>query len=459
MARRMGERWTLWRHVMAMILVVVPLSMTSTAAAGDSEDALEAYRNGDYAVAHRLLLPLAEQGDAVAQVNLGNMYANGRGVPQDADAAVRWYRLAAEQGYARAQVNLGTMYANGHGVPQDFVQAHTWFNLAASRFTATAKEPREKAVNNGEIIASQMIPAQIAEAQKQARQWRPAKSYAEALERIERDILVIVPLSKTTPAAAGDFEDGIEAHQNGDYAVAHRLLLPFAERGDAFAQFYLGYMHETGDGVPQDYAAAARWYRLAAEQGVAAAQLHLGDMYDNGRGVPQDYAAAARWYRLAAEQGFAHAQINLGILLGNGHGVPQDHVQAHMWFNLAASRFTASQWVSRGEAVKNRDITASLMTPAQIAEAQKRAREWRPSAARPAHNAPDAPRGTAGLSSASVAEAQRLLSALGFDAGPPDGAAGPRTRSAVRAYQRARELPMDGKLDAELLEGLRRDGK
>ena len=187
MQRQMGERSTRWWHVVAMMLVFVPLVTTMPAAAGDFEDGVEAYRNGDYAVAHRLWLPLADQGLADAQNNLAVMYANGRGVTQDYAAAMRWYRLAADQGDAAAQFNLGAMYATGEGVPQDYVQAHTWFNLAASRFSPTAKENRENAVKNRDITASRMTPAQIAEAQKQAREWRPAKSYAEALERIARD--------------------------------------------------------------------------------------------------------------------------------------------------------------------------------------------------------------------------------------------------------------------------------
>ena len=92
-------------------------------------------------------------------------------------------------------------------------------------------------------------------------------------------------------------------------------------------------------------------------------------MYENGEGVAQDYAEAVRWYRLAAEQGYANAQINLGGMYYNGEGVPQDYVQAHMWSNLAAAQGNAN-------AVANRDIAASLMTPAQIAEAQRLAREW-----------------------------------------------------------------------------------
>jgi len=98
-------------------------------------------------------------------------------------------------------------------------------------------------------------------------------------------------------------------------------------------------------------------------------------MYDQGQGVPQDYAEAVKWYRLSAEQGFASARHNLGGMYGRGEGVPQDHVLAHMLFDLAASRLEAEE---RDMAIKNRDIVASKMTPEQIAEAQKLAREWKP---------------------------------------------------------------------------------
>ncbi len=125
--------------------------------------------------------------------------------------------------------------------------------------------------------------------------------------------------------------------------------------------------------MPEDDAEAVRWYRLAAEQGYAAAQYNLGGMYGTGQGVPQDYAEAMRWYRLAAEQGHASAQSNLGDMYGTGRGVPQDYVQAHMWRDLATSRLTDED---RGVAVRGRDTLASLMTPAQLAEAQRLAREW-----------------------------------------------------------------------------------
>ena len=104
--------------------------------------------------------------------------------------------------------------------------------------------------------------------------------------------------------------------------------------------------------------------------------LNLGFLYGQGRGVSQDYAEAVRWFRAAAEQGDATAQYNLGVLYHEGRGVPQDFVRAHMWLNLAASTLTGSE---RDDYAEARDAVAARMTSAQIAEAQRLAREWTPS--------------------------------------------------------------------------------
>jgi TPR repeat protein len=90
------------------------------------------------------------------------------------------------------------------------------------------------------------------------------------------------------PVAAGTFEDAVDAHARGDYAKALRLIRPLANDGDASAQFNLGLMYATGQGVQQDNAAAALWFRKAAEQGYAPAQSNLGTLYLYGRGVTQD---------------------------------------------------------------------------------------------------------------------------------------------------------------------------
>jgi TPR repeat protein len=119
----------------------------------------------------------------------------------------------------------------------------------------------------------------------------------------------------------------------------------------------------------------AKSLRKLAGQGDAESQSRLGYMYYQGQGVPQDYAEALKWYRLAAAQGYARAQYSLGYMYANGEGVPQDHVQAHKWLTLATITFTDKP--ERDEAIKARNRVAARMTPAQIAEAQKLAREWK----------------------------------------------------------------------------------
>ena len=81
----------------------------------------------------------AEQGEAMAQFNLGNMYDFGRGVLEDDAEAVRWFRMAAEQGYAMAQYNLGSMYAHGEGVLKDDAAAVRWYRMAAEQGDAMAQ--------------------------------------------------------------------------------------------------------------------------------------------------------------------------------------------------------------------------------------------------------------------------------------------------------------------------------
>ena len=89
--------------------------------------------------------------------------------------------------------------------------------------------------------------------------------------------------------------------------------------------------------------------------------------------MPQDYEEAVRWYLRAAEQGDVEAQVNIGIMYFEGRGVVQDYVQAHKWTNLAASRQTGEERKMSADA---RDALAGLMTPAQLAEAQRLARQW-----------------------------------------------------------------------------------
>lgn len=222
-------------------------------------------------------------------------------------------------------------------------------------------------------------------------------------------VLLQLSCGPSANKASAELSVGQQAYDKGDYATALKEFLPLARQGNPVAQSYVGFMHENGQGVPQDYKEAVKWYRLAANQGNSYAQDNLGILYENGRGVPQDYKEAvkwfrfsagqgnafaqadlgahyeygrgvpqdykesAKWYRLAAEQGNAFAQNKLGIHYEYGKGVPKDNVQAHLWYNLAGANGDA-------DGITNRDRIAQRLTPVQLADAQHLALEWKPKA-------------------------------------------------------------------------------
>ena len=132
-----------------------------------------------------------------------------------------------------------------------------------------------------------------------------------------------------------DFQAGMDARNRGDFAKAMREWQPLAEQGNARAQFYLGLLYENGDGVPEDYKKAREWYEKSAAQGEANAQFYLGLMSAFGRGGPLDLVQAHMWYSLASASGHARAPLH-------------------------------------------RNDLAKQMKPAQIADAQTRARDWKP---------------------------------------------------------------------------------
>jgi uncharacterized protein len=219
----------------------------------------------------------AERGIAVAQTDLGVMYATGDRTPKDFQLAISWFRKAAEQGYPDAQFDLGVIYRDGTGVARDPVQAATWFREAADQGLATA-------------------------------QFNLGLLYKKG--------------------------DGVRQ----DLSQAASWFRRAAEQGNQFAQFNLGAMYELGSGVAVDPQQAAAWYRKSAEQGYAIAQDSLGAMYAKGDAIPRDFPQAVSWFRKAAEQGFDDAQYNLGVAYLNGDGLEKNLPQAAAWFRKAAEQ-------------------------------------------------------------------------------------------------------------------------
>lgn len=200
-------------------------------------------------------------------------------------------------------------------------------------------------------------------------------------------LALLFSLGLAVPALADDAAEANAAYARGDYETALRLITPFAERGDSQAQFTLGVMYERGQGTTPNDAEAVRWYRLSAEQGNPAAQMNLGLMHAKGRGVPVNY------------------------------------LEAYRWLDRAAASYPAGE--KRDKAIRNRDLALSKMTPEEMAQVPLRTHH--------------------------VAAAQAALKRLGYDPGPADGLVGPRTREAVKAFQRDRGLPETGELSHQLI--------
>ncbi len=127
----------------------------------------------------------------------------------------------------------------------------------------------------------------------------------------------------------------------------------------------LGLMYYNGEGVEQDYTEAVNWFRKA-DHIVAWMQADL--MYYHGEGVEQDRAEARKWIEKSAETANAELPYQLGVMFRDGDRVEQDYVEAHRWFNLAAEQ-------RHQNACEARDRIEKQMTPAQLAEAQRRAPE------------------------------------------------------------------------------------
>jgi hypothetical protein len=174
-------------------------------------------------------------------------------------------------------------------------------------------------------------------------------------------------------ARIGDYGKGLTAYNNNDFATALREWTPLAEQGHTYSQYGLGLMYANAYGVRKNYKTALKWFRPAADQGNASAQYQIGLYYQFvGSTDPESMAnalkTAMKWYKLAAEQGNVSAQLMLGEIFSEEEEGVFDAVYALMWFSIVAK--SGDEY-----AVEVRERMLGIMRPAEIAEAQKLARE------------------------------------------------------------------------------------
>jgi S1-C subfamily serine protease len=152
-----------------------------------------------------------------------------------------------------------------------------------------------------------------------------------------------------------------------------------ADKDYSPAEFMLACCLLNGSGVDKDEREAVLWLKKAAEKGHMMAQNDLGAFYaEGGPEIPKDLAKAVEWYRKSAEQGHYSAQFNLGVCYASGAGAPKDYVQAYKWFSLASAVGYTWDESTTKSAKNNLEIAEARMTPGQIAEAQRLAREFKP---------------------------------------------------------------------------------
>jgi uncharacterized protein len=323
----------------------------------------------------------AELGSPHAQHNLGLMYYFGQAVPVNTSEAMRWFRQSAEQGFAKAQLSLGLMY-KGKGPQQNYAEAMKWFQSSADQGLAAAQFEL-----GSMYVLAIGIPLNIAEGAKwilKSAEQGDARAefylglmYSTGVGVSQDDDKAVDWFEKAAEqgnAPAQDnlgkiYEEGTVVRQN--YATAAQWYQKSASQGEPIAQNHLGNAYYKGRGVSQDYVEAVKWYRLAADQGNADAQTNLGAMYLQGSAVDQNYAESFKWFQLAAGQGNEAAQYNLGLMYAGGTGVKQNDILAHMWLNVSASR-------GNSNAPKARDAIARRLTASQVLDAQRMAREWKP---------------------------------------------------------------------------------
>ncbi|KAF9127994.1 hypothetical protein BGW39_005440 [Mortierella sp. 14UC] len=297
----------------------------------------------------------AKQGDMSAQVELGEEYFSGYedGLPQDSEAAMKWFLQAANQGHPAAQYYVGLMYYRGLGVPVDKQTAAEWFLKAANQ-----KEVHSQVLLGEMYLHGQGIP----EDPSRALQWLlpPAnEGHAEAQYYIgcmynDGTPLFSQDYSKAMEwylKAAGQGHAGSqvkigELYFNGhgvflkNKATALMWFLKAAEQGDPRGQRLAGECYENVQHL-QDYPKAIEWYLKAAQQGCQESQFAVGRMYEEGyRGVvEQDYSAALRWYLKAAKQGHIDAQVSLAKMYYQGKGRKRpDYFKAVEWYQKAADQ-------------------------------------------------------------------------------------------------------------------------
>ena len=408
------------------------------------------------------------------------------------------YQFSSEEFYADASSEYGappvndlavdqSMNAARPGAPLSSGKAKPSFGLskrtlrtAASAAALVAVVTTGALVTKNKLLDSADEPKTV-RAQNTARSAEPARN--EARQPAAPTPSYDVTLSQPT----GEFGDGTSVEDSKPKVTEFATLEAALEGGDPIAQLQYGQVLMTQGKATE----AAEYFRKSASQGQPAAQYYLGDLYASGEGVTADinqarkltqmaaqaghrfamydlglyYAndaqkggpqaeqsirQAASWFRKAADFGMADAQFNLASLHSAPSSSLSNPLEAYVWFSIAAKQ-------GDQEAAEQANIIKSLLPGDALGRAEARIAGFSPASIDKSANGiftdlawnKKKPR-----SNPDVAKVQSLLTGLGFEAGVADGAMGPKTREAIRAFERSNGLTETGEVNPELIQRL-----
>ena len=196
---------------------------------------------------------------------------------------------------------------------------------------------------------------------------------------------VMLILAGAGSALAG-YKEGKEAYDKKDYAAAWKELDPLAKKGDRDAQYLVGSMYHMGMGVPASYKDAAEWYRKSADAGKVDAIFTMGIVYEGGVGVARNVPEAVNWYRKSAERCFYPGMLKLADMFAKGRGVKKDNAQSYYWYTVA-ERYVPPTSNDRYELPIVRDKLSAITPKEQVADADRKAKAWKPTTPCPAPGA------------------------------------------------------------------------
>lgn len=250
----------------------------------------------------------AHLGNYEAQYSLAELYYRGQGVSQDYVLAAKWFRESAFY-LGRAQLMMGNISADGQGVPASQEQSIFWWRQAAEIGVQDAQYNLAITLLN--------IPG----------------DHSESFRLFKR--LSAENDSSAMNSLGNMFFYGDTVKQN--YDLAFEYYKKSALLGNMNGQFNLAMSYGSGLGVDQDLHSAKEWCLKAANQGLVDAVNQMGVICDAGLGTPVDRKQAFQWYLKAAKRGFASAQFNVGLSYHKGLGVERDETIALHWYRLAAA--------------------------------------------------------------------------------------------------------------------------